>query len=83
MKKLFHSYISFVDPLFSLVIWISITISCVMLAVGQYETASFIRHFLRHPVFNTQSKRRGTVVRVGHIGMKVWRINVEKEEKIK
>ena len=53
------------------------------LAVGQYETASFIRRFLRHPVFDTQSKRRGTVVRVSHTGMKVWRIHAPSEEEIK
>ena len=56
--------------------------SLVCLVVGQFETASFIRRFLQHPAFNTQSKRRGTVVRVSHIGMKAWRINIEKEEEI-
>jgi len=53
------------------------------LTLGQYETASFIRRFLRHPVFDTQSKRRGTVVRVSHTGMKVWRIHAASEEEIK
>jgi hypothetical protein len=54
----------------------------VCLTVGQYETASFIRRFLKHPEFGTQSKRRGTVVRVSHTGMKVWRIRAEGEEEI-
>ena len=50
--------------------------------VGQYETASFIRRFLKHPEFGTQSKRGGTVVRVSHTGMRVLRIHVEGEEEI-
>ncbi len=54
----------------------------VCLTVGQCETASFIRRFLKHPEFDTQSKRRGTVVRVSHTGMKVWRIPAEGEEEI-
>ena len=54
----------------------------VCLAVGQYETASFIRRFLRHSVFDTQSKRGGTVVRVSHTGIRIWRIHVEREEEI-
>jgi hypothetical protein len=55
----------------------------VCLAVGQYETASFIRRFLLHSAFNTQTKRRGSVVRVSHTGMRIWRIHVEGEEEIK
>lgn len=55
----------------------------VCLAVGQFETASFIRRFLQHPVFDTQSKRIGSVVRVSHTKIRVWRIHVEGEEEIK
>ena len=36
------------------------------LNVEQYEAASFIRHFLRHPALNTRTKRMGKVVRVSH-----------------
>ena len=54
----------------------------VCLTVGQYETASFIRRFLKHPEFDTQSKRGGTVVRVSHTGMRVLHIHVEGEEEI-
>jgi hypothetical protein len=54
----------------------------VCLAVGQYEAASFIRRFLRHPAFNTQAKRMGKVIRVNHRGMRVWKIHAEKEEKM-
>ena len=55
----------------------------VCLAVGQFETASLIRRFLQHPVFDTQSKRIGTVVRVSHTKIRVWRIHVEGGEEIK
>lgn len=47
---------------------------CLMyLDVGKREAASFIRRFLRHPMFDTGAKRMGTVVRVGHVGMAVRR----------
>jgi hypothetical protein len=52
------------------------------LAVGQYEAASFIRRFLRHPGFNTRAKRMGKVIRVSHAGMSMWRLHAEKEEEL-
>lgn len=55
----------------------------VTLAVGQYEVASFIRRFLQHPKFNTKIKRMGRVIRVTHIGMQIWQLHAEKEEKLK
>ena len=54
----------------------------VCLAVGQYESASFIRRFLRHPAFNTQAKRMGKVVQVSHKGIRMWRLHVEEEEEL-
>ena len=54
----------------------------VCLAVGQYEVASFIRRFLRHPAFNTQAKRMGKVVQVSHKGIRMWRLHVEEEEEL-
>lgn len=36
--------------------------SLVILAVGQYEAAHFIRRMLRQPGFNSQSKRMGQVI---------------------
>ena len=41
----------------------------VHLAVGQFEIASFIRRFLKHPHFNTAKKRMGKVVRISQIGL--------------
>jgi hypothetical protein len=46
----------------------------VVTSVGQYEVAPFIRRFLRHPDFDTNSKRMGRVVRVSHAGTAVWRL---------
>lgn len=55
----------------------------VILAVGQYEVASFIRRFLQHPQFKTKSKRMGTVVRVTHSEIQMWQLYAEREEHIK
>ncbi len=52
----------------------------VCLAVGQYEAASFIRRLLRHPSFRTQAKRMGKVIRVAHMGIRLWKLHAEKEE---
>jgi len=45
----------------------------VVTSVGQYEVATFVRRFLRHPDFDNQSKRMGKVVRLSHAGVAVWR----------
>ena len=42
-------------------------------SVGQYEVAAFVRRFLRHPDYDSQSKRMGSVVRLSHAGVAVWR----------
>lgn len=55
----------------------------VCLAVNQYEAASFIRRFLRHPGFNTQAKRMGNVMRVSHRGIRMWRLHGEEEEELR
>jgi hypothetical protein len=54
----------------------------VCLAVGQYESASFIRRLLRHPAFNTHAKRLGKVLRVSHAGIRVWRLGAEAGEAV-
>jgi hypothetical protein len=43
------------------------------LDVADSEAAEFIRRFLRHPEFGTQSKRLGVVARVGAAGVRFWR----------
>jgi hypothetical protein len=47
---------------------------CIVVAnVGQNETAAFIRRFLRHPDFDTRTKRMGRVVRISHASLAFWR----------
>jgi hypothetical protein len=45
----------------------------VFLEVGQYDVATFVRRTLRHTRLNTWSKRMGTVVRVSHRRVVIWR----------
>jgi len=51
----------------------------VVLAVGQYEAAHFVRRLLVHPAFDTKVKRLGAVIRVMPTGSAVWRLNAERE----
>jgi hypothetical protein len=41
----------------------------VYLNVGQSEAAIFVRRLLRHPEFDTQAKRMGTVIRASQQGL--------------
>lgn len=54
----------------------------VYLAVGESEVATFVRRFLRHPAFATFTLRRGTVARVSHTGVSVWRLHHAAEEEV-
>lgn len=54
----------------------------VCLAVSQNEVARFIRRFLRHPSFRAKNRRMGTVIRVGALDLRVWRLHAEKGEKV-
>ena len=51
----------------------------VVTSVGQNEVATFIRRFLRHPDFDTWTKRMGRVVRLSHVGLAVWRLRAQTE----
>jgi hypothetical protein len=51
----------------------------VIAVVGQYEMAAFVRRFLRHPAFNTQSRRMGKVVRLSPTGIAFWQIRRQQE----
>ena len=51
----------------------------VCLAVDKYEAAVFVRRALSHRALNTQTKRMGTVIRVTHSGVSVWRLRAEEE----
>ena len=52
----------------------------VCLHVEAHEVASIVRRFLHHHSFNTQAKRIGRVVHVGHSGIRLWRLHSTSEE---
>jgi hypothetical protein len=54
----------------------------VVTSVGQNEVATFIRRFLSHPDFDTRAKRMGTIVRISHAGLAVWRLLSQTEIRI-
>jgi hypothetical protein len=54
----------------------------VCLAVGKDEVAATIRRYLRHPRCSTFAQRRGTVARVSHAGIHVWRTRPPTDEMI-
>jgi len=51
------------------------------LDLGQYESAVFIRRFLRNKDFTTQRCRMGKVIKISHLGLFVWNINAETPRK--
>jgi hypothetical protein len=51
------------------------------LDLGQYESALFIRRFLRNNNFNTKQKRMGKVIKISHSGFLVWEINAVSTQK--
>ena len=48
-----------------------------ILAVAKDEVAPLVRRLLRHREFDTIAKRMGTVVRVSHVDLSVWRLHAE------
>ena len=50
-----------------------------ILAVSQYDAASFVRRVLHHTQLNTLAKRMGVVVRASHYGLRIWQLRVEDE----
>jgi hypothetical protein len=54
--------------------------SClIMLDVPRDQSASFVRRCLRHPDFDTQAKRMGSVIRASSNGLFVWRLRAQIE----
>src|ERR1051325_2322863 len=53
--------------------WAHASYGLVWLDVADDHAAEFIRRFLRHPSFDTQAKRLGTVMRVHAGGIVCWR----------
>ncbi|MBU6399907.1 MAG: hypothetical protein KGS61_06285 [Verrucomicrobia bacterium] len=54
----------------------------IILAVGQYEVAHFVRRLLRHAAFNSQAKRMGAVIRVMPTRLAVWRLHTDQEIRV-
>ena len=54
----------------------------VCLAIEKQEVATFIRRVLNHGELDTQAKRIGTVIRVSHQGLWVWRLNADEEQSL-
>ena len=52
-----------------------------IIPVRKEEVATFVRRVLRHRVFKTKAKRMGKVIRASHIGLSVWNLHAEKEER--
>jgi hypothetical protein len=52
------------------------------LAVHISEAAIFVRRLLRHPDFNSHSKRAGKVARVSSGGISYWTINETRERRV-
>jgi hypothetical protein len=52
----------------------------VVLDVGQYEVASFIRRILKHERFNTKAKRMGKVIGLKRAGLQLWHAHAKREE---
>jgi hypothetical protein len=53
--------------------WAHVSYGLVWLDVNDSEAAEYIRRFLRHPAFDTKSKRLGVVARVGATDIHFWR----------
>lgn len=51
----------------------------VFLDVNQYESATFIRRFLKHNDFNTQIKRLGKIIRISHTDISMRKRHSEKD----
>lgn len=54
--------------------------SIVVLFVGQYESASFIRRVIKHPALNSFEKRKGKIIRISHSVVGVFTKNFSKEK---
>lgn len=51
----------------------------VVLSVGQYEVASFVRQILRHPQFDTHDKRMGKLLFLNQTEIKIKALHAEEE----
>ncbi len=54
----------------------------VYLDVRKEDVAVFVRRVLRHTAFKTKVKRMGKVIRASHVGLSIWNLHAEKEERL-
>jgi hypothetical protein len=54
----------------------------VTLEVREELAARYVRRLLRHPMFDTQAKHTGAVIRVSSSGIHLWRWRAEAEEQL-
>ena len=54
--------------------WAHANYCLVWLDVRRRDAAEFVSRFLRHPAFDTQARRLGTVARVHTVGVLFWRV---------
>lgn len=52
----------------------------VVLDVPNGQDALYVRRFLHHPLFDTEAKRMGHVIRVNPTALTFWRPNADREE---
>jgi hypothetical protein len=55
--------------------------SIVYMNVEPVEVAAFVRRLLRHPMFDTEAKRMGTIIRVAYVGLTLWRLHAQEDER--
>jgi hypothetical protein len=73
LQKLAQPMFFTLDQHFFRADWAHASYGLAWLDVPDSEAAEFIRRFLRHPSFDTQSKRMGVVARVTSTGVRFWR----------
>ena len=54
----------------------------VYLVFPQRKVAIMARRLLRHPMFNTEAKRLGTIIRAADPGLTIWRLHAIQSEEV-
>lgn len=54
----------------------------VCLDIGDYDAATFVRRFLKHPRFDTEAKRLNAVIRLSYVGLTFWQTGIDSEQRL-
>ena len=54
----------------------------VYLSVEKDKVAIFVRRLLRHPAFDSETKRMGKVIRASDSGLSYWQLRLDQEQRI-